>query len=257
MNATQLHTLLLVSFLFSATASAQVFDRGPSDSELFTDVINVPGGVLPDMIGGVAGETIQVNVAAGGVVADNFTAIDGSEINISGGMVGDFFEIENGEVNISGGTVGEEFDVRGSSVVNLSGGSVGENFDIFGGSVINISGGSVGDNFDAFDGSEVNLFGSDFVLGGVPLTDLATGEAFPIDDRDVTLTGLLEDGSAFSFDLNSNFSFPAGDFFEDQFFPGSTLTVTLAPTTTTSVPEPTSVAILLLGCGLIGMRRRR
>ena len=47
-------------------------------------------------------------------------------------------------------------------------------------------------------------------------------EAFTIIDRDVTLSGLLVDGSAFSFDLNSVNQ--AGQGF---FAPGATLTVTL------------------------------
>ena len=58
MQATRLMIVLLMSFILSATASAQVFESGPSDPALFTNVINLPGAVLPDgnRVGGVDGE---------------------------------------------------------------------------------------------------------------------------------------------------------------------------------------------------------
>ena len=75
----------------------------------------------------------------------------------------------------------------------------------------------------ASTGSAVNLFGSDFVLDGVSLADgLAIGDTMTIVDRDVTLSGLLVDGSAFSFDLNST---DANN--QDLFDSDSALTVTL------------------------------
>ena len=300
MPVIRLYTILLVSFFFLAKASGQVFDAGPSDSSLFTNVINVPEDAAPaDRVGGVGGEIIQLNLTTGGTIGTFFDALEDSEVNVSGGTLGTFFLANEGsEVNISGGTVGPSFGVTGGrvtisggivndsffagegsdvtisggtvqdsfdagvdsvvniiggsvgnffdaddgSVVNIIGGSVGELFFALAGSEINISGGSVGDGFDAFNGSvinisggsvgaeflseagsTVNLFGSDFVLDGVPLADLIAGEAFTIAPRDVTLSGLLADGSAFSFDLNSELQIS-----QDHFAPGSTLTVTLS-----------------------------
>lgn len=228
MQAIRLFTALFATFCFSADTSAQVFDLGPSDSALFTTIFDVPGDVLPQLIGN-NGIPTQVNVISGGTVGDNVTA-SGVEVNISGGNVGDGFGAARfSEVNISGGTVGD----------NFAGGVDG--------GVINISGGALGDGFVASSGSTVNLFGSNFVLDDFLLDDLVLGEAFTIFDRDVALSGLLSDGSAFSFDLNSDFL--QG---QDRFAPGSTLTVTL-----TSVPEPTSPAVALLLCGFAGMRRTR
>ena len=321
MQATRLYTILLASFFFSTTVSAQVFDSGPSDPSLFTSVVNLPGDFLPDSIGGVIEETTQLNVASGGAVGNFFEANGGSEVNISGGLIGVFFRPSDSEVNISGGTVGtglraqndseinisggtvgngftagsdttvnisggsvgrnfaafgevnisggsvaSDFDARSGSVVNISGGSIGPFFQADEGSVVNISGGTVGIGFNAFfdsvvnisggsvgDGftanlvSDVNLFGSVFVLDGLVLDDLSPGEAFTIDDRNVTLTGLLSDGSEFSFDLNDEF-IPS----DTEFLPSATLTVTLI-----AVPEPTSTTVLLLGCGLAGLRRKR
>ena len=200
MQVTRLLTVLFASFLFSATASAQVFDPGPSDSALFTTIFNVPGDVLPQLIGN-NGIPTQVNVASGGFVGDDVTA-SGVEVNISGGEVGDAFS--------------------GGNVVNISGGSVGGR--LHSNAEVNISGGFVG-SLEAGESSEIHLLGSDFVLDGVALDDLIEGEAFTILDRDVTLSGRLFDGAAFSFDLNTERDFIRESIFE----PGATLTVTLKP----------------------------
>ena len=248
MQATKLFTILLVSFFFSTQASAQVFDSGPSDSALFTTVIDLPGGMLPDVdnetitVGGVDDETTQVNFASGSSVTDSLDILRGAEVNISGGSVAEFSAASSGseinisdgslgdlffaaadvEINISGGTVGNQFVANGS-MVNISGGTVGNRFSARDGSVINLSGGSVDAAFQARDGSTVNLIGSNFVLDGASLDGLVPGEAFTIDTRDVSLTGELTDGSTFVFDLNSNFQ-NTQDFFAN----GSTLTVTLS-----------------------------
>ena len=168
----------------------------------------------------------QVNIS-GGSVSSGFEA-NYSEVNISGGSVGSCFEANSGsQVNISGGSVGNDFNADSNSVVNISGGSVGDRFTADFGSQINISGGSVGDRFEAIFTSEVNLFGRDFLLDGVPLDDsLTINTALTILDRNVTLSGLLEDGSAFRFDLNTSES-SQNDFFS----PNATLTVTLVATT--------------------------
>ena len=223
MQATRISTILFVSLLFSATASAQVFDSGPSEPALFTNVINLPGDDLPVRIGGVVGETTQLNVASGGSVGIAFVASRGSEVNISGGSVGDGFFAGGSEINISGGSVGRVFDTSDEgSVVSISGGSVGRNFLARSDSVINISGGSLQSPFSAFSGSVFNLSGRSFALNGVPLD--IPNRAFTIVERDVTLSGRLADGSAFSFDLNSVFS-PL----QDSFASNATLTVTLVP----------------------------
>ena len=93
------------------------------------------------------------------------------------------------------------------------------------GSEVNISGGTVGRSFLAESGSEVNLLGSEFFLDGELLDTLIFDEPFTISDRDVTLSGTLEDGSLFSFGLNSSFVSS-----EDLFELGATLTVTLVET---------------------------
>ena len=70
--------------------------------------------------------------------------------------------------------------------------------------------------------AEVNLWGSEFVLDNIDITALLSPNMpFTINDRDVTLSGLLADGSAFSFDLTSTFGM------SDYFDAGATLTIML------------------------------
>ena len=190
-------------------------------------VVNISGGFLRDM-GNAAG---NFNVS-GGRVADGFDARSGSVVNISGGSFENGFNANSGsEVNISGGTVGSNdffdrfedgFDANGGSVVNISGGNLengliaksGSEVNISGGALedefeaepgseVNISGGLIGRGFQADSGSTVNVSGSNFALDGVLLNNLTLDNTFTIVDRDVILTGLLVDGSAFSLELNS------------------------------------------------------
>ena len=95
-------------------------------------------------------------------------------------------------------------------------------------------------------GNALNLFGSHFQLDGVAIDDLRLGEQFTITDRDVTLSGLLADGSPFSFELNSEQT-PGSDYFH----PNATVTITLV-----AVPEPNSVLLLSLGGPAMLWRRK-
>ena len=117
------------------------------------------------------------------------------------------------------------------------GGSFGNAFEVQDGGTVNIFGGSFGVDFDARSGSTVNIFGTEFFLNESLIDASTLGEAFTIFDRgeDLTLSGLLADGTPFEFNLNPNNTFP---FTRDLFESGSTLTITRV----SSVPEP--------GCGL-------
>ena len=108
-----LGTCLGIFVLFVPPASAQVNGPGPSPSSSFELVLNLPGddAVISDGIGFSSGQTTQLNVREGGIVAGGFNVIGNSEVNISGGSVGGGFDARSGcEVNISGGTVGERFN---------------------------------------------------------------------------------------------------------------------------------------------------
>ncbi|MEM9345368.1 MAG: PEP-CTERM sorting domain-containing protein [Planctomycetota bacterium] len=262
---------LLAGFILPALAgqsAAQVFDSGPSDPGLFDTVTNIPPS--PDIgdsvdIGGVVGQTIQVNVGDGGSVGNNLQTLFGGEVNISGGVVGIGLTADGGEVNILGGTAGDSVTSIGGGQINFSGGSIGDGSAVFSGSEFNMSGGTIGTNgavFSVFGGvfnlsggtinnslsasadSEVNIVGTAFTLDGLSLDSLVLNQPTTITKRDVTLSGTLADGNPFSFDLNTTAPFG------EDFVPGNvTLTVTL-------VPEPGSLTLMALGAGLISRRRR-
>ncbi len=205
--------------------------------------VNIPGGTVSRL---QAFQGSQVNISGGSV---GFVDVNkGSVVNISSGSVGSFFRAnEASTVNISGGSIGSSFMANGS-VINFSGGSIGRNFRANSGSVVNFSGGSIGERFRADSSSEIHLFGTQFVLDGVDITaSLALDVPFTITDRNVTLEGLLADGSDFSFgQLDSRLGFLID--------PNALLTVSLVM----PVPEP-SAAALLITCGLllVGQKRRR
>ena len=188
-----------------------------------TEINVISGGSVFNLIA-ESGSLVNINDGSVSILEAN----SGSVVNISGGTSG--FggpQLEFGSVmNISGGLVGANFSIVPGAEVNISGGSVGNGVNIFNGGVLNISGGNFGVDFDAFSGSEVNLFGSDFVLDGVLLDNsLTTDDAFTIVDRNVTLSGLLADGSPFSFDLST--AFVAFGDVDDRFEFDAALTVTL------------------------------
>jgi len=162
---------------------------------------------------------------SGGTLGQGLDVFGLSTVNISGGSIGDRFSAFGGSViNVSGGEIGNIFEAENGSTINISGGTVGDFFDAENGSLVNVSGGTVGEDFNAFAGSQINFFGTEFILNGIDITSsLNANSPFIIADRDVTLSGFLADGSAFSFDLISSDSFEIQDYFDTD----ALLTVTL------------------------------
>ena len=129
--------------------------------------------------------------------------------------------VEGGVVDLGGGTIGNEFSVSFAQL-NISGGSIGDSFRV-GNTFANISGGSIGNGFTVAFESEINFIGSDFFINDVPIDDMLTIDTFfEIPERGITLSGLLADGTAFSFDLNSN-NVDGEDFFDSRSLVGVTL----------------------------------
>ena len=190
-----------ISVLLTSLALAQVNGPGPSPANLFDTVLNLPGdeavvGSTGGSIGGVTGQTTQLNVSDGGEVGPFFTAEDGSEMNISGGSVDNLLTADDGsEVNISGGTVGFSFTADEGSVVNISGGIVGNSFRVLFGSDVKISGGTLGTDFTARFASDVELIGGEFRLNGADFS----GSTISIRDDNEVFTGTFADGSSFIF----------------------------------------------------------
>ena len=193
-----------------------------------TPEIQIPSDSAP---GGVrAGQTLTLQ--SSGQLPKNFTAGEGSTVNIEAGSVGDNFEAERATVNIQGGVVGNDFDAFAGSEINVSGGSVGSNMDANSGSTVNLTGGSIS-HLDALTGSAVNLSGGhlgrlqanagshtvwnggttesitansssslgiqgvDFRVDGVPISGLNnSGDSLPFNiPANSILTGTLADGT--------------------------------------------------------------
>ena len=188
----------MATALSPTAIQAQVFDPGPSDPALFDIVFSLP----PDpnigngeALGGVTGQTIQLNISEGGEIGSSFDALLSIEVNISGGNIGSFFDAQSGsEVNISGGNIGNSFDAFSGSEVSISGGNIGNSFDAFSGSEVKITGGRFGIDFDARSGSNVELVGGEFSLNGATFTE----PSITLNGEDV-FAGTLADGSTFIF----------------------------------------------------------
>jgi len=175
---------------------------GISDPLLFDTVISIPSD--PDIgndqtVGGVSGETLQLNVADGGVVGNSFeigrqfSALADSEVNISEGVVGSqFTALEGSVVNVSGGEIGSSFSAESGSEINITGGAFGDFFEATAGSKVTVSGGAFDFRFEARPGSDVELIGGEFELNG----ESFTGPTITLKPDDL-FSGVLQDGSAF------------------------------------------------------------
>ena len=221
------------SSLFTAShAFGQVNGAGPSDSDLFNNVINVPADQdigERQSFGRVAGETTQINLSDGGIIGSQAEFDSGVEVNIDGGLLRRNAEASAGsEVNISGGIIGTEFRISGAEAnisggffefsVTVSGGQVPSTSNVIvSGGVFNnfrytssqfqtpidaaISGGNFRGDFRASragdgiaSGGNIELIGGDFQVNGTSIT----GTTFSLNEGDV-FTGTLQDGSGFLF----------------------------------------------------------
>jgi len=264
---------------FDAFDGSTIFISGGSIGTRFSanngSVVTMTGGSIGDNFDVLDGSKVNIsggsvgalrvfrngeaNISGGsfssGSFGSPFPTESGSEVNISGGTFsGRFRAYIDSEVKISGGTFNESFTAQRGSIVNISGGSFVEitahlswDSDDLGGSLVNLSGGSF-NRFNAYSGSHVNLLGTKFQLDGVDITStLVFNVPLTIDDRDVTLSGLLADGSPFIFDLNSTFVSGA-----DHFNTDAHLTVTLI-----QVPEPTQLLLALWACAGLMLGKRQ
>ena len=125
-------------------------------------------------------ETVGASVTiSGGAIDSGFTALEGSTVNIAGGVVQGgaqecwgrfrcsftsqpFRAFGGSNVNIDGGTVGDFSEAHDGATVNLSTGQIGDRFHAIGGAALNISGGRIGDHFYGEESSRVSLSGGTF-----------------------------------------------------------------------------------------------
>ena len=218
----------------STVQALQVVNLFPGDE--ITDGTDIETGATVNVLGGSIGLGVDLsdgvlNVQSGSValgagsIATGFTNSN-NMVQVSGGSVGGFFQLTNNtQLDVSGGQL-ESFGVFTGSSANITGGVVTRFPDIFASGVVNISGGNVF-SVRVFSGGEVNFFGTEFFLDSEPI-DLTLNEEFVITDRNVTLTGILQDGSSIETSLNTSF----GGFFSsnpDGAAATARVTVTLVP----------------------------
>lgn len=121
-----------------------------------------------------AGQTLTVQ--AGGVLGKFFEMVDGSTLNIEGGILGEDAAVVRGTINLRSGAIRRALIGGDGSVVNVSGGSTGNQWEAQSGSEFNFSGGVMGTEFTALAGSVVNVSGGTF-------------EEFVVEGGEVNITG--------------------------------------------------------------------
>ena len=197
---------------------------------IFDAEINIDGGVIGDAFTALGGQT--VTNFNDGEIGNNFNARTGL-LNINGGVIGDDFITTSATVNIHDGVIGSDFTASTASNVFINGGEIGTGDGDFTISVatVNISGGVIHDNI-VTRSSDVNLFVLEYQLDGVPQDSSVIGEAVTITDRGVTLSGLLSDGSSFSYFLDDrpDFRIDEQEVVSDRFL-STTLTITIVEDT--------------------------
>ena len=201
-------TVVAVAFI-PVVSQGQVIDVGPGES--IAANTQLPDGATVNINGGSIGQGVELidgtlNVINGEVALNAISQATGfnnvnNTVNVRGGEVGGFFQLRNGsELNLSGGVI-ESFGVLSNSTATITGGEVTVFPDIVSG-LVNIRGGNVA-SVRVFDDGAVNIFGSEFFIDGVLVDDLAVGETRIISQRNVDLAATLEDGSFFDVFLDS------------------------------------------------------
>jgi hypothetical protein len=207
--------------------AASVYTAGPIDGPVPDSAYFVLRGGEVSVLDAVG------NIAIQGGTVDNFFFRGAGFVEVDGGAIGDDFEVGSVVVGALPDDPTRETVVGNGGQVTMRGGSIGRRMTLRAGRTLHYSGGAIGEAFQALQGSQVNIRGSRFSIDGVELTWPA-GEKLLLLQRDVALEGLLADGQAFRFDLNSE---PGhGDYFS----PDANLTVM-------HIPEPrTELSAVLL-----------
>ena len=119
---------------------------------------NAPTGLRPQQ---------TLNLVAGGVLADRFTAA-GATLNIAGGQAGQFLRVVDSDIAVSGGAVGQSLSVFGTSDVQITAGTIGNSFSAHDRTTVRLTGGGIGTSFYASSQVAVSVaggtIGSSFTL---------------------------------------------------------------------------------------------
>lgn len=205
---------------------------GPHMDAHTGSVFNITGGYFGRNFEAHSGSVVNLR---GGSIEQSFLARRGSVVNMTGGSIGGNSDAFGGTVNFAGGTIARIYVWTGG-VFNQTGGTVtagththaqgqlnilagvsdgagcidGGEANVLGGSftqlfanegTMNVAGGQI-QVFYLESTGKLNLFGTQFLLNGVPMSNLSLGTAFTVTNRIGTLSGTLMDGSAFSVGLD-------------------------------------------------------
>lgn len=226
-----------------------------------TSTVNITGGTVSFSFSLSNNSTVSMS----GGVANAINGFENSKISMSGGVTNNLVTYNMSTANLSGGRIDNELSVwqdamltisGGTSallmafdngIVTMSGGGITDNLygnggNVFGfhSSIFTITGGSSG-HFFAYDNSHFRFFG----IGLTSVLDnpniLASGAGGTFFFTRYALGGTLNDGTSL-----------AGRYLYVQ--NGSTASFSL---TSASAPEPSALAFLTLGGGLLVTHRRR
>ncbi len=205
--------------VFMSGGSVNWLGAGVDFSSQIQSLLHVDGGEVDQLYIGNGAQASLKNASIGFANLSEGSDVSLQEVTFDG----DLSIFQGANVSLSSGLIRGDLSVWGpNATLDMSGGTVQGRVDVAMG-YISISGGSFDSTFEADNNSVVNLIGRDFLIDGTPVTG---GMAYDIPtevlDRDVVLSGILADGSAFSFDLNSART-PGADFFD----PDTTITITL------------------------------
>ena len=254
--------------------------------------LNIDGGTVGDFLN--VEDLGHLTISGGSVGRLTHIRSATATVEISGGTIDrEFMATDGATITMSGGAIGDNSLLR-DSVMNMSDGALASGFKIFN-STLNMTGGTFGDNLKlgAFTGQPgtLNLFVKSATIDGTTL-DLPLGLPFEVTQRDdAFLSAELIDGGSVGLILNSDISntidylradstlnlirtaddgdynldgrVDSKDFLAWQANPalgsladwqanyGQSIS-----TVTTSVPEPTTLLLGLVGLALCPHRRR-
>jgi hypothetical protein len=179
----------------------------------------------------------------GGLLQGEVSVGNGGRVNVKGGELSIVMASENSDVLFEGGKIGGTLlPMRGT--FTMSGGDWGGRFWLGPGSTFNLSGGVIQGPLTLTE-TVFNVVCQSVLVGGSPIAGLIPGTPHVVTQRDTTLSGVLLDGSPFSFDMNT------GIMPDDDSFPvGATVRVTV-------IPEPASISLAVAFAVIVaGMRFR-
>lgn len=210
-------------------------------------LISRPGSTL-NVYGGSLGAG-SINSSAtwnlfAGQIATPISVQGTAVINIEGAEIGGGISMFGGTINLSEGSLGAGIGPVVDTQFNMTGGTL-HHFQFGNGSVWNLSGGSIPGHYEV---SVLNIRATSAFLSGVPIST-PLGQETTITQRNVTLSGVLQDGSPYSLDLTSTFG-GIGDFVPVE----ATVTVTLVPEPATAMTIAIASICLFftplrMGCG--------